>query len=341
MSDSATTVSDQADYQSLFFDHLVRQQFTWFSNQNMVTKSAIEQRLAERLDVALEQVRENPKRLLFIRLTFGEQLPAMLDLILDQSDTDDIMRRTINQESWLAKELLQWVNAPRFRQTTATHSDFVSSLDQALEKFGGKMLAKYMLDFAMIQAAGREGQFCQLMNRRILEWSQEMALFAIALADARELCPATASMSALAQGIAPLAVTQSFVHLFEAQIKGALEKARKSGQKQVYDQLKSIRPPVQVLSGHLARASALQPILLSELGATGQLLASLTREANADLPVDQLSEQAQILRQARGYCQYRWLNDACVLTPSQSHSLLASLSLSESDMVLLASIRRR
>ncbi|MBD1387957.1 hypothetical protein IC617_00805 [Neiella sp. HB171785] len=342
MSTSATSFSDQTDNQGLFFDHLVRQQFTWFSNQQQGhTPSAIANRLAEHLELALNQSYDNPKRMLFVRLTMGEQLPEMLDLVLDQSDTDDPLRRTINSESWVAKELLQWVNAPRFRQVTGMAPEYVSSLNQALEQFDGKMLARRLVEFGMIQAAGRKVPFCQLMNRRILEWSQEMAQCASLLATQREQCPALSSLAALIQGLAPLAISQSFVHLFDNQIKAALEKSRKTAQKQVYDQINSIRPPVSILASHLARSSALQHALLNELGATGRILASITREADADLPVDQLSELGQILRQARGYCQYRWLNDACALTPHQSHSLLADLSLSEDEMAELSRLRRR
>ncbi|MBW8189996.1 hypothetical protein K0504_03030 [Neiella marina] len=339
---SANSFTDQSDNQGLFFDHLVRQQFTWFGGQQQaLTTSAIATRLAEHLETAMGQTFENPKRLLFVRLTLGEQLPAMLDLVLDQTDTDDPMRRTINSESWVAKELLQWVNAPRFRQITATSHDFVGSLDQALSHFGGKILAFQLVEFAMIQAAGRKVPFCQLMNRRILEWSQEMAQCARLLAERRGLCPALSSLAALTQGLAPLAISQAFVDLFDNQIKQALEKSRQSAQKQVYDQIKDIRPPVGILASHLARSSALQHSLLNELGATGQIIASLTREADADLPVGQLSEMAQVLRQARGYCQYRWLNDACALTPHQSHSLLADLALSEDEMADLSRLRRR
>ncbi|MCM2678377.1 hypothetical protein [Echinimonas agarilytica] len=338
----AQSDTSHTDYQGLFFDYLVRQQFTWFGHQQQqVTAGAIETKLSERLELAMQQSSQNPARLLFVRLTLGEQLPGMLDLVMDQSDTDDSMRRAVNSESWLSKELLQWVNAPRFRQITGSHNDFVTSLDEALAEFNGKMLARQLIEFAMVQAAAREARFCKLLNRRILEWSQELAQCAAALAHERGLCAATVSMASLVQGLAPLAISQNFVHLFDGQIKLALEKARDSGQKQAYDQLNSIKPPVRVLLAHLTRSTGLQHALLAELGATGKLLASLTREVDADLPVEQLSELAQVIRQARGYSQYRWLNDACVLTPHQSHMLLSELALSEHDLTTLSRLRRR
>lgn len=332
---------NQSEYQGLFFDYLVRQQFTWFGNQQQsVAAGGIESKLAERLQIAMAQSGQNPSRLLFVRLTLGEQLPGMMDLVVDQADTDDAMRRTINSESWLSKELLQWVNAPRFRQSQASH-DFVDSLDQAMELFGGKSLAYQLLEFSMKQAAAREGRFCKLLNRRILEWSQELAMFAGFLAKERGLCEATARMVALVQGLAPLAISQNFVHLFESQIKLALEKAREGGNKKLYDQLSAIKPPVRILLSHLTHCTSLQHELLQALGTTGQALAGLTRDADADLPVEQLSEMARVLRQARGYSQYRWLNDACVLSPQQSHALLASLALSETEVVELTRLRRR
>lgn len=329
-----------SEYQGLFFDYLVRQQFTWFGNQQNHSAGTLETKLSERLQIAMAQSAQNPARLLFVRLTLGEQLPGMIDLVMDQADTQDAMRKTINSESWLSKELLQWVNAPRFRQRQSSH-DFVTTLDQAMELFGDKALAFQLLDFSMVQAAAREGRFCKLLNRRILEWSQELAQFAGTLANARGLCESTARMLALVQGLAPLAISQNFVHLFESQIKLALEKARDNSNKKLYDQLTAIKPPVRVLLSHLTHSAALQHDLLQAMGDTGQMLASLTRDADADLPVDQLSDLAKVLRQARGYSQYRWLNDACVLTPQQGHSLLAGLALTESELSELTRLRRR
>lgn len=334
------TNPSQSDYQGLFFDYLVRQQFTWFSGQHDHSAGGLESKLSERLQIAMSQSVQNPSRLLFVRLTLGEQLPGMIDLIMDQADTQDTMRKTINSESWLAKELLQWVNAPRFRKRLASH-DFVGSLDKALELFEGKSLAFQLLEFAMLQAAARETPFCKLLNRRIMEWAQELAQFAGALAKGRELCEATARMAALVQGLAPLAISQNFVHLFESQIKLALEKAREDSNKKLFDQLKEIKPPVRVLLSHLTHSTGLQHELLLSLGTTGQLLAGLTRDADADLPVNQLSELAKILRQARGYSQYRWLNDACALSPQQGHNLLAGLELSEDELTELTRLRRR
>ena len=332
---------NQSEYQGLFFDYLVRQQFTWFgSQQQSHSAGSLETKLAERLQIAMAQSAHNPSRLLFVRLTLGEQLPGMIDLVMDQADSDDLMRRTINSESWLAKELLQWVNAPRFRQSQSSH-DFVTSLDQAMELFGGKTLAYQLLEFSMVQAAAREGRFCKLLNRRVLEWAQELAMFAGLLAKERGLCDATVRMAALVQGLAPLAISQNFVSLFENQIKLALEKARETGNKKLYDQLSGIKPPVRVLLSHLTHSTSLQHDLLQAMGTTGQMLGSLTRDADADLPVDQLSELAKVLRQARGYSQYRWLNDACVLTPQQGHSLLSGLSLTEKELVELTRQRRR
>ena len=217
----------------------------------------------------------------------------------------------------------------------------MTSLDQALALFDGKSLGFQLLDFAMAQAASREGRICKLLNRRILEWSQELAQFAHLLAEGRGLCTATASMAGLVQGLAPLAISQNFVYLFEGQLKQALEKAQESGNKKAYDQLNSVRPPIRVLLSHLTQSTSLQHELLNEMGATGQLLAGLTREVDADLPLEQLSHLARLLRQARGYSQYRWLNDACVLTPQQSHELLTGLALNERELADLARLRRR
>ncbi len=329
------------DYQGLFFDYLVRQQFTWFgSAQQNFSPIPLESKLSERLQIAMMQSQQNPSRLLFVRLTLGEQLPGMVDLIFDQADTEDAMRKTINNESWLSKELLQWVNSPRYRKSQSNH-DYVESLDDALDIFDGKMLAYQLVEFAMSQAASREGPFCKLLNRRVMEWAQELAQFCGLLAEQRGLCLATAKLSGLVQGLAPLAISQNFVNLFESQIKLASDKARSDGNKKIYDQLVAMKPPVRILLSHLTHSDALQHELLLALGQTGRLLAQITKETNADLPVEQLSEQARLLRQARGYSQYRWLNDACVLTPQQGHSLLNTLELSESELVELMRLRRR
>ncbi len=331
----------QSDHQGLFFDYLVRQQFTWFgSAAGQYSAGSLESKLAERLQVAMAQSVQNPARLLFVRLTLGEQLPGMLDLVFDQAETQDPMRRTINSESWLSKELLQWVNAPRFRKSQSNH-DYVATLDQAMQAFDGKMLGYRLLDFSMAQAAAREGRFCNLLNRRIFEWSQELSLFAGSLAQQRGLCEATCRLVALVQGLAPLAISQNFVHLFESQIKLALEKARENSNKNLYDQLLAVKPPVRVLLSYLTHSTALQHELLHSFGATGRLLAQITRSADADLPVSQLDDISMVLRQARGYGQYRWLNEGCVLSPQQSHELLSGLELSEQELANLTALRRR
>ena len=330
----------QVDYQGLFFEHLVRQQFTWFNHQHATHSGELETKLASRLQDAMQKSVQNPAHLLFVRLTLGEQLPNMIDLVMDHAGTADEMRKTINNESWLAKELLQWINSSRFRKRSISH-DHVDSLDKAMDLFGGKLLAYNLLEFAISQAAAREMPYCKLLNRRILEWAQEQAQFAGALAQKKNVCEASARMAALVQSIAPLAISQNFVHLFERQMDMALTQARECGNKKTYDQLLSIKPPVRVLLNQLVNCTDLQNQLLSSLGNTGHELSVLSRESEMDIPTSQLGELAKAVRQARRYSQYRWLNDACVLTPEQSHQLLFELDLTEDELSELTLLRRR
>ena len=325
-----------------FFRLLVKQQFNRTSQlEGIADPKGIQGRFISMLQRNLLEALQDPKKLLFSILAISEQLPSMMDLVWDQTHTQDELRKAVNRESWLSKELLGWINAPRFRQLVNAEHHYADSLDDALEMFAGEQLIYVLADFTFQQAAKKEGQSCSLLIRRIIEWSNETAGYCEYLAQKADLPQTQLKLSGLLQGLAPLAITQLFAQLHEAQLQGGLKKMRQAGQKSLHDELQQLPIPAYMLMELLCQQQPLQVQLLSEMGDIGTKLARLQQEVYSDLPITLISPQARVLRQSLLYSQYRWLNDACELTPSQSHSLLSELNLSPEIISQLARLRRK
>lgn len=325
-----------------FFRLMVKQQFNRTSQlEGHVDPRGIQGRFINMLQRNLLEALQDPRKLLFSILSVSEQLPAMMDLVWDQTHTQDELRKAVNRESWLSKELLGWINAPRFRQLVNAEHDYADSLDDALAMFNGEQLIYVLADFTYQQTAQKEGQSCTLLIRRIIEWSYETAGYCELLAQHANLPESQLKLAGLFQGLAPLAITQLFAQLYEAQLQGGLKKMRQAGQKALHDELQQLPVPAYMLMELLCQQQPLQLQLLEQMGETGNRLARVQQEVYSDLPITLISPQARVLRQSLLYSQYRWLNDACELTPTQSHHLLSSLNLSPEVIAQLARLRRR
>jgi len=325
-----------------FFRLLVKQQFNRSSQlEGLANPKGIQGRFIDMLQRNLLEALQDPRKLLFSILSISEQLPAMMDLVWDQTHTENELKKAVNRESWLSRELLGWLNAPRFRQLVNAEHQYADSLDDAMQMFGGEQLVYVLADFTFQQAAQKEGQSCSLLIRRIIEWSYETAGYCELLAQQAQLPITQLKLSGLLQGLAPLAITQLFAQLHEAQLQGGLKKMRQAGQKGLHDELQQLPIPAYMLMELLCQQQPLQLQLLNQLGETGRRLARLQQEAYSDLPISLISPQARVLRQSLLYSQYRWLNDACELNPAESHNLLSQLNLSPEVIAQLARLRRR
>ncbi len=267
----------------------------------------------------------------------NEQQILMLDLLQSKSLDLNRLRPLISNQSWLARDLLNMVNSPSFRNKAPQGSDVkVTDIKLVLNYIGVENLRKVIPYFCLRNWL--PGGHANLLwtNRKLWRYSIVSAIAVLALARLHGRNPSFLYTATLLNQLGTSVILSNSARLFEKTWGTWLREASSTRDKEVYDAvMASEYPASEVLEQVLAHGETLNWKLLHLLDFNKSKLARLQFELDQTMAFNDLSFDAKLIAKARCYAKVLLLEEMRQIEPQEKKRMFDYYEFSEQELLRL------
>ena len=266
-----------------------------------------------------------------------EQQVLLLDLLQSKNLDLNRLRPLISSQTWLARDLLNMVNSPSFRNKSPQGSDVkVTDIKLVLNYIGVENLRMVIPYFCLRNWLPSGHANILWTNRKLWRYSIVSAIAVLALAKLHGRNQGFLYSASLLNQLGTSVILNNSARLYEKTWGNWLREASGTRDEEVYDAVMATEYPAsEMLEQVLAYAGVLNWKLLHLLDFNKSKLTKLLFELDQTMAFRDLSLDAQLVAKARCYAQVLLLEEMRQIEPQEKKRMFDYYEFTEQELLRL------